>query len=551
MALIDLISLLFLAVLTFSVVKNLTGDMADDVRFTLAGISFPLVSPEFMLLGTSLILFLFLGKSAASLVVYRRLVFFLSGVDARIAKKIAKGVLGDRNNRNFNVSAEELNYAISTGTNSAFSAQLNAWSVIFAESTLFIVVLLGFVVLDPPTAMFTLIYFLVVTLFTGKVVQKRAENRGRKGVKYAVDTHTYLSDLFDLQASGISEKNLNYFLDRINRAKLETSNAYAMQLYLSSVPRYVIESALAVGVVALATIQLSSSDFLSSATLLSVFLAGGFRLSAALLPIQAAIISLRANRPKSDSALHLLRTTSQADESGFDVEPGGAPIGFRLKNVSFQYPGAESPAVNQISFEVTPSEHLFIIGKSGSGKSTVAELIAGLVRPSGGSVEFYSSDIGWISRHPDVGYVQQKPRLISGTLFENIALSEPPSEANIERVVNLLRVTKLDNLLDDLPEGLMSNVGKLRDSFSGGEIQRIVLARALFPKPRLLILDEFTSSLDNETERILLKGVYDEVGSATLIVITHRLHNIPRDARVLLLDAGQIKSDCLFSEVNS
>jgi ABC-type transport system involved in cytochrome bd biosynthesis fused ATPase/permease subunit len=551
MALIDLVSLLFLAILTFSVVKNLTGDTASDVRFTLAGFNLPLVPPQLMLLGTAIVLLLFLGKSAASLIVYRRLVFFLSGIDARIAKRIAQGILGTKRKKNFNVSPEELNYAISTGTNSAFSAQLNAWSVIFAESTLFVTVLLGFLALDPLTAMFSLIYFSLVTLFVGKVVQKRAENRGRKGVKYAVETHTYLTDLFDLHSSGISSKNLNYFLDRIQRAKLETSNAYAMQLYLSSVPRYVIESALAVGVVSLATIQLASSDFLTSATLMSVFLAGGFRLSAALLPIQAAVISLRANAPKSQSALHLLETTPLSDEIESESLVASSPIGFRLKEVSFEYPGSETPAVKKISFEVPPSEHLFIIGKSGSGKTSVAELIAGNVSPSEGSLEFFLQGSSYTYSHSEVSYVQQRPRLISGTLFENIAVSEPASEENVNRVLKLMKLVQLENLLLNLPEGLMTNVGKLRDSFSGGEIQRIVLARALFPKPQLLVLDEFTSSLDNETERRLLEGVFEEIGSATLVVITHRLHNIPSKARVLQLGNGKLIADCPFSEVRA
>jgi ATP-binding cassette, subfamily B, bacterial PglK len=544
MSLIDLASLLFLAILTFSVVKNFTGTFDVNSRFSLAGFTFPLVPPEYMLFGAIAVVSLFLGKSLASLVVYRKLVFFLSNIDARIAKKMAKGVLGTKYKKNFSVSAEELNYAISTGINSAFSSQLNAWSVIAAEMTLFIFILFGFFVLDPQTAFLTSCYFILVALFIGKIVQKRAENRGRKGVRSAIASHTFLSDLFGLHASGLSRKNLNYFLDKIEQSKLEASNSFAMQLYLSSVPRYVVESALAVGVIALAAIQLSSSDFLTSATLLSVFLAGGFRLSAAILPIQAAVISLKSNSAKAESALVLLNQSPTSEETSTETLDSEGQFGVRFNKVTFAYPNAEGPVLRDVSFEVPANERLYIIGKSGSGKTTIAELIAGNVSPTSGSIDFLNKEgkSQDLSSAPEVSYVNQKPILISGTLFENIALSDSPTEENVSRAIDLLKKVRLHDVITELPEGIFSYVGKLRDSFSGGEIQRIALARALYTKPTLLILDEFTSSLDIETEHELLDSIGSDLSRTTLIVITHKLHSIPKHAAVIRLDQGKVVS---------
>jgi ATP-binding cassette subfamily C protein len=234
--------------------------------------------------------------------------------------------------------------------------------------------------------------------------------------------------------------------------------------------------------------------------------------------------------------------------------PSGAKspegLGVKLDDVNFGYVGAQ-PTLKNLSFTVHPGEQVAIIGPSGSGKSTAADLILGLLTPMSGTATIDNTEPSqFVKTHPGlVAYVPQEPAMVGGTILENIALGCDVNSLDMDRVHRAVNAAHLDLVIDELPDGLNTDIGKRKDQLSGGQLQRIGLARALYSEPRLLILDEATSALDASSEDAIKNTLDDLRGSVTVILIAHRLHTVQHADRVFLLEGGELLDTGTFKEV--
>jgi ATP-binding cassette subfamily C protein len=192
-----------------------------------------------------------------------------------------------------------------------------------------------------------------------------------------------------------------------------------------------------------------------------------------------------------------------------------------------------------------------LVGPSGAGKSTLAELVLGLALPTSGTVKVGGTDpISLRAAAPGaVSYVPQKPGMVAGTIAENVALGIDTAEIDRDRVHEVLRFAQLEDFIRTLPDGIDATVGKQADAFSGGQIQRIGLARALYQQPRLLVLDEATSGLDAGTESVISESLQKLRGDTTLVVIAHRLSTVQHADVVFVVENGQIAASGDFATV--
>jgi ATP-binding cassette subfamily C protein len=193
------------------------------------------------------------------------------------------------------------------------------------------------------------------------------------------------------------------------------------------------------------------------------------------------------------------------------------------------------------------------MGPSGAGKSTIADLICRVIKPTEGEINL----VGFESSEPiqkalgSVSYVPQKPGLVSGTIADNVALGVESNEINRARVLESLELSHLGTLIDHLPEGIDTPLGKLQDGLSGGQILRLGLARALYTKPGLLVMDEATSALDAESEFEIQKALADMRGKVTVVLIAHRLNTIQHADMVLLVEDGEVTDSGTFKELQT
>ncbi len=247
-----------------------------------------------------------------------------------------------------------------------------------------------------------------------------------------------------------------------------------------------------------------------------------------------AIMNAPVERPAGKTFLH------RPDLSG-EIE---------FKEVSFQYPGQENNALESISFKVKPGERVGVLGRIGSGKSTVARLLIGLYEPANGAVLMDGTDIRQIDPadlRRSVGYVSQDNYLFFGSVRDNIAFSAPYlDDKSIQRAAHVAGVS---DFLRGHPHGFDLQVGERGMSLSGGQRQAIVIARALLRDPNIILLDEPTSNMDNSTEAIFKKRLDEILPGKTLLLVTHRSSLLSLVDRLLIVDAGKIVADGPKEEV--
>jgi len=537
------------------------GSIASGVvgpRTEFSGISLPAVTNETIPFLTAIIIGLFVIKSLLNVLLSGWAVFFVAKIESRAAKRIAeirlKGNLADARK----YSLEEMMYAVKQGTTSAFNSLLNSVNSIFSEGVLFVsLIVMGFLFVDSSATIAALLYFGAVAVgiqfVIGPLTQKAQVKNYESSIKLLTSISNLLAVFRELTVSGTKGK----FLGDINSAKIISAHTNAKSSFLLSLPRHIIEVALILGISLFFLAQLLSGDIANSAGTIGVFLAGAFRLTTALLPLQASFLAIKTALPSAKIAHDILKGLPEIVEREAknlntieQITHIEQPMGAVFENVTFSYPDSSSPALVNLNFTIEPGSHTALMGPSGSGKSTIADMLCLLLSPTSGRV-FQITNSSKLERSIGgrVSYVPQKPGMISGTILENVALGVEAESVDREGVISALEAAHLGTLINELPEGIDTSLGKLKDSLSGGQMQRLGLARAIYSKPNLLVMDEATSALDAESESEIQKTLEEMRGRVTVVVIAHRLNTIQHADKVILLEDGKVMDSGTFKEL--
>jgi ABC-type multidrug transport system fused ATPase/permease subunit len=222
-----------------------------------------------------------------------------------------------------------------------------------------------------------------------------------------------------------------------------------------------------------------------------------------------------------------------------------------MTNVSYRYSGVSNYALKDINVEFRPASKVALVGRTGAGKSTFVDLMLGMLFPDSGRVTIKGvPPRDAISTWPGgIGYVPQSVALFDSTVRENIALGLTPDSYDESLIWRALEIAHLSNFIDSQPAKLDTLIGERGVRLSGGQRQRLGLARALFTRPKLLVLDEATSSIDTETEHAITEALNSLAGDTTIVTIAHRLSTVRRADQVVYLEAGRVISIGAFEQV--
>jgi ABC-type multidrug transport system fused ATPase/permease subunit len=556
LAFLDIVAIAAIGYLATSLGEIASGGVSPRIEF--AGITLPSVTNQTVPILAAIIIGLFVSKSLLNIALTGWAVFFVAKIESRAAERISEirfnGNLADARK----YSLEEMMYAVTQGTSSAFNSLLNNVNSVFSEGVLFVsLIVMGFLFVDSSATLVALLYFglvaVTIQFVIGPVTLKAQVENYHSSIKLTTSISNLLAVFREVTVSGKKGK----YIGDIHSAKITATNSGAKSGFLLTLPRHIIEVALIIGIALFFLAQVSSGDIASSAGKIGVFLAGAFRLTTALLPLQAAFLSIKSAIPSAKIAHDILEGLPELVERetkilnpGEQISEMEQPIGAVFEDVTFSYPNSSLPALSNLNFIIEPGSQTALMGPSGAGKSTIADMLCLLLSPTSGRVfQITNSSKLELSIGGRVSYVPQKPGMISGTILENVALGVQAESVHREEVVSALQAAHLGTLIKELPEGIDTSLGKLKDSLSGGQMQRLGLARAIYSKPNLLVMDEATSALDAESESEIQKTLEEMRGRVTVVVIAHRLNTIQHADKVILLEEGKVTDSGTFKDL--
>ena len=497
----------------------------------------------------SLALILFLSKSIFAILLMKYMMIRFARAEAQITTAIYLNILRSPISKISMFSQSEVIYALTYSASYAITQLFATTVIIFSELFLLIFVTIIFALFDLQLTLYIFIYFITIGALIYRTIGSQFQKAGERYASSAILTSSTVEDSLVAFREIYTLEKQNDFRDKFSEVRARLANSTASINYLSGLPRYIIESALMVGAIGLAAFTLGSGDPGAAAGTLGIFLTGGLRIMASMLPLQNSLGTLKHLTAQAESFLKLAREfPGSVNELKLDTSLRATkndlePIEISLRGVSYKYEGSEIPAVNSVSIEVPAGHTVAFIGASGSGKSTLADLIVGLLEPTSGTVVIANP------ANRNIGYVPQSPGIISGTISQNVTLNIDNQPIDQERLDTALSLSHLAELVSTLENGVNTELGAQSDGLSGGQFQRIGLARAIYSNPGLLVLDEATSALDAETEAAVSDSLRTLHGKCTTIVIAHRLSTVQNADTVFVFDKGEIVSSGKFNDL--
>lgn len=327
-------------------------------------------------------------------------------------------------------------------------------------------------------------------------------------------------------------------------------------------PRYIVEAILVVFLVSFISISLLLDQNIENLTsTLSVFALASIRLIPAFTNLAGGLSVLRNNSYALDrlytdlKELEIQNPNSASKQLHTNIGYKEQKINFRdcvkIEQMSYRYPNADADALSNISLTLHKGESIALIGKSGAGKTTLVDVILGLLTPQEGDIKVDGKSIYSNIRHWQniIGYIPQSIFLIDDTIEKNIAFGVSDSAIDRRRLRQAIEAAQLTEVIKNLPDGLKTRVGERGVMLSGGQRQRVGIARALYHEREILVLDEATSALDNETEKLVSESIKTLSRTKTMIIIAHRLSTVEHCDRIYAMDRGYVVKSGSYEEV--
>jgi ATP-binding cassette subfamily C protein len=348
-----------------------------------------------------------------------------------------------------------------------------------------------------------------------------------------------------------------FFMDYFSRFCRDFSHARRALVTISEFPRLVFETIAVCGVIVVVLTMLTLDKTISSIIpMLALFTAAAFRIMPALSRVMNSLTTIRHHMPALEAVHHDLNHILKT-RRGPDPEPGIARLDFRhsiiFKHVDFSYDSSNIFALQNISFEILKGQTVAFVGPTGSGKTSIVDLIIGLLEPTGGEIlidDHAISDLNQVWRK-NIGYIPQSIFLLDDTIRRNVALGVQEEDIDDELAWKALRMANVEDFVQTLPGRLESVIGEHGVRISGGQRQRIGIARALYHDPAVLVLDEATSALDYETENAITESIRELAHHKTIIIIAHRIETLKGCDQIFVVNNGRIQDSGSYAELAS
>ena len=498
---------------------------------------------------------LLVGKTVVSIVITRRTLIFLANRSAVITSNLIKNVLSQPLSNVYSRGVHELHYVLGPGVNGITLGILGVFATIISDISLLLVLGIGLAFLSPVIALSSLILFGSIAVALHYLLRKHALSVGDVIQQSELNAGRLLSESFDLYRELYVRDRRSKYAHDISIARGTSARSQAEQTFLPNVSKYVIEISIIVGSVIIAGLQFVTQTATVALASLGLFLVAGGRITPALMRLQQSFMNLESRSAPLRTTLETIAAFEKfsAPENSAPkelFEHAGFSPSIEIKDIDFGFTEG-SNFFSSLNLEVQPGKTIAIVGPSGGGKTTLVNLLLGLLPINSGLIRISGLDpLSAVKKWPgSIAYVPQEVKLIRGTFRENIEIGLSENEKSTAALHSAISSSHLENLVKQLPEGVDTVIGEAGFQISGGQKQRLGLARAFYTNPKIIILDEATSALDSETEKEISESLNSIKGVVTTVIIAHRLSTVRDADQVIYLDGGQIRAQGTFEQV--
>jgi ATP-binding cassette subfamily C protein len=502
-----------------------------------------------------LIVSLFSARTVISIYSNNKILLYLANQASFASKRIMEMMFRSKPQFVTARNSQEFLYGITQGIDNLTLNFLGSFTIFVTEIVFFVTMLGVVVAIQPVTGLITVFVFVLAALAINKLTSEKAKAHSSDYAQLSILYNRKLLDTLLVYRELILRNREIAVANEVQIARSKSLILRAKLLMLPTLSKYLFELTLVLGGAITAVIQVMITDALSAISSVTIFLAAASRVLPSLIRAQGAFIAIRQSEGSSEVTVKQISAlgreeigTPQAPEkiiSNTEFSPS-----IRVHNVCFSYNKESEFEIEDVNFEVLPGQFVAIVGESGAGKTTLIDLILGMLTPTSGVIEISNHEsLSAIHQWPGkVAYVPQDIMIIDGDIRRNVVLEE---SCNImdEEVLDALKKSHLKNDVLRMENGLNEIVGERGIRLSGGQRQRLGIARALYTRPEMIIFDEATSSLDPLTEKTVTEAIYEKKGNVTLIVVAHRLSTVKNADLIIMLEKGKIVAKGTFEEV--
>ena len=502
-------------------------------------------------LGGGVLLFLVVSLTFKAFTIYIQ-VKFVSTCEYTISRRLIEGYLHQPYSWFLNRNSANLGKIILSEVGTVTGTGLLPLMNLIARGMITLAIIFLLIIVDPKlTLIIALIFgtsysaiFFFMRRYLGIIAQERLENEQLK--------YTAVSEAFgaakEVKVGGLEQVYTKKFSDP---SKIVARNS-ALASIIVQLPRFFLEAIAFGGIILLVLYLMRESSLNSVLPIISLYALSGYRLMPALQEIYASFSKLITVGPSVNEMYDDLKTLKPIN---FNQDQGILPFykDINLKNIHYNYPNSSRTVLKDININIKAKTTIGLVGTTGSGKTTIVDIILGLLEPQKGALEVDGQTItkkNLRSWQNAIGYVPQYIYLSDETIAENIAFGEDPKNINQERIEKVSKIANLHNFINnELSKKYKTKIGERGVRLSGGQRQRIGIARALYHNPSVLVLDEATSALDNQTEEAVMDAVNSLNKDITIILIAHRLNTVSNCETIFKLEKGQLVGQGTFEEL--
>ena len=560
LAFLDLLGVALIGIASAVLIRGLQGLAAGDqvTRFleliNLDGLPLRVL---LILLGGSAIFF-FILKTILSIYFLRKTLRYMSTRNAQISSSLVSKMLNRPVEKIYSKSIQHQIYNVTGGVETLVGGVVTSLVVIAADLVLLLVMIVGLMAVDPITSVGTFMVFTGIGFLLYFLLHKRVANLTTKSAYQSIYFNQKISEGINSFRDLFIKGGREFYVNEIRKTKMQLAGYEAELKFIPNISKYTIEISVILGIALISGIQFYLFDSNRAIAVISVFLAASTRIAPAIVRLQQNIISVKSSLSAAKPTFELIdeligieeleRIETVITTNHADFSPK-----VKLSNLKFTYSGATDDTIQDISLDVSGGKFIAFVGPSGGGKSTLIDLLLGLLAPSSGSITISGlTPVDAIKKWPgSIGYVPQDVFIENSTIKENICLGFNPDSVSDELVWEALQMADLYDFVKGLVGQLSYQISDAGKNLSGGQRQRLGIARALLTKPKIVIFDEATSALDAETENRVSESILKLTGECTVIFIAHRLSVVRSADMIYYIDKGKIISQGTFEELRS